>query len=148
MPPVETAHTNQKELVIPTSDDIKRALTCPDPSEADSEMTNHMEFFLNVVFPAIEPKVMRAELWHARGCSHLEWFGPQRWTVEVATGMVFLDHFSDTENIKHNIGITEQQQEGTQTTKAPGKKKKKMQTTQVMHELEGEILQNKEDCEK
>ena len=89
-PPVEEAHSQRKELVIPTSDDIKTALECADPSQADSDMTDHMEFFLNVVFPAIEPKVMKAELWLARSCSHLEWFGPQRWAVEVATGMIFL----------------------------------------------------------
>lgn len=146
MPLVEAAHTDKKELVIPTSADIKRALNCADPSQADSELTDHMEFFLNVVFPAIEPKVMKAELWLARSCSHLRWFGPQRWAVEVATGMVFLDHFSDTDNIKHNVGIPEQ--EGPQTTKPVNKKKRKMQTAKLLHGLETKILENKEHCER
>lgn len=142
------------EVVIPKSADIKRALACVDPDGADDGLAEKMEFFLNVVLPAIDPRMQKAELWLATNCSHVEWFGAQQWTVEVATGMVLLDHFSNLGNITHNLGIAgdddsageeegASNEEAAPTTK---KKKQKMHTKTLEQQLESEILRNQNHC--
>ena len=132
------AHAEKKTLVIPGSSDIMKALECADPTKAQRELQDKMEFFLNVVFPAIDPKMARADLWLARDCNHIQWFGQQRWPVEMAMGMILLDSFSDTGNIEHNAGITEEGQER--------KRRKKMQTDELTQKLETQILDYKEKC--
>lgn len=142
-PTVKEADRGNTELVIPKSEDIKAAFDC-DPDAASDDLKAKMEFFLNVVFPSIEPKMMKADMWLARNCNHMEWFG-QRWPVEVAMGMAFLDHFSDQANIKHNKGIINGVEEDSQT-QADKKKKGKMQSKEVVKKMETELLQNKKHC--
>lgn len=141
-PKVKEADRENTELVIPKSEDIKAAFDC-DPDAASDDLKAKMEFFLNVVFPSIEPKMMKADMWLARNCNHMEWFG-QRWPVEVSMGMAFLDHFSDQANIKHNKGI--HGAEENSPTQADKKKKGKMQSKEVVRKMETELLQNKKHC--
>lgn len=130
----------------PSSKEIKQALKHPDPKSAPPEMKGWMDFLLNVVFRAIDPRACRGEFKGVGTMEQLEDDLPQ----EMALAWLFLDHFSNVDNIKYNLGYTEE--DGTERQREdmqkPAKKKRKKTFTKKLElKLEEENLANVEECQ-
>ena len=93
-----------------------------DPDEASDDMKNAMSFFLNTVIPCVDPDVGRKQDWlGAHGGTLMEKFAGC-WHYEMATALLILQEYSDTENLEHNANIPA---DNDLTSETSAKKKRK-----------------------
>jgi len=129
----------------PKSKDIKLALAHPDPKQATEEMKRNMSFLLTVVFPAIDAKTSKREFRGVGVMAQLQNALPQ----EMAMAWVLLDHFSDLDQIKFNLGLTTEDGTEKETAEKPQRKKRrKTMTTEVVKAVERQLLKHIRHCEK
>ena len=57
--------------------------------------------------PAVVPRVLRGREWVKDKTTHVKFFGSS-WVFEMATALLLVDKFSDTGNLKYNLGITDE----------------------------------------
>lgn len=74
-----------------------------DPNRASEQVQLAMTFFLNTVFPAIEPKLLRPQNWEMMLTTHISFFADQ-YEIEAATALLLMKHFCNTFNIYYNLG--------------------------------------------
>ena len=120
----------KKGRAIPTDSDILKAFREEPPEEgATSDELTHMNFFLNVAMPAVDPTVLKATAWSNNGSNHVDFF-QSTYPHEITTALLLVSHFSDLSNVLHNAGLIDDQgnrRDGS-PIKPQKKKRKKMQT--------------------
>ena len=102
-PPVIAKHKKDPlKTVIPKYQTVLEGFKV-DPEVASDETKEAMSFFLNYAVPAVDPKILRS--WVKKQSSHFEAFGEDCWSHDMATALVLLAWFSDTNNMKYNAGL-------------------------------------------
>ena len=95
-------------MVVPSKEHISEALRLRDPEkEAKQHHKDAMNFLIKTAIPAVVPRVMRDREWVKNKTTHVEFFGDS-WVFEMATAVLLVDKFSDTGNLKYNLGITDE----------------------------------------
>ena len=120
----------RSELVVPTKEHISEALRLTDIEHQAKDHHKHaMTFLLTIAVPAVVPRVLRGREWVKDKTTHVEFFG-NSWVFEMATALLLVDKFSDTGNLKYNLGITDERGNALPVVNKPPEKKrrKKMHT--------------------
>lgn len=122
---------------------VKRAMKAKpeDIGEDNLEDSDALSFFLNVVIPAVEPKVNKR--W-TNEMTHLEFFG-NSYPYEFALGMMLMEHYSGTDNVLHNQGMLDENgllRQKDDVLKPERKKRKKMETSKVIIDVENSYYQS------
>lgn len=89
-------------LMMPNVELVKLAMQTS-PADATPEMKEAMDVMLNMAIPAVEPRVMKKKHWFNGKTTHSFFFG-DTWPIEFATGLLLLEHFSETSRIYKNLG--------------------------------------------
>ena len=118
-------------MVVPSKEHISEALRLCNPENQAQEHHRHaMKFLLNTAIPAVVPKVMRDREWVKNKTTHVEFFGDS-WVFEMATAVLLVDKFSDTGNLKYNLGITDERGNTLPSVNVPEKKRRKKMHTKT-----------------
>lgn len=128
---------NQKGVSVqawksPSVDEVIEA-TRADVGNTSEREKEVMHVFLNIAVASVDARV--GKQWK-RGSTHMEFFAGT-YVYEMGLACLFLDHYSDVENILYNKGLTDQNGEFLEEFKAPKqKKRRKMKTSKNSLELE------------
>ena len=118
-------------MVVPSKEHISEALRLRDPEkEAKQHHKDAMNFLIKTAIPAVVPRVMRDREWVKNKTTHVEFFGDS-WVFEMATAVLLIDKFSDTGNLKYNLGITDERGNTLPAVNVPEKKRRKKMHTKT-----------------
>ena len=118
-------------MVVPSKECISEALRLNDPkTEAQQHHKDAMTFLLTIAIPAVVPRVSRDREWVKNKTTHVAFFGSS-WVFEMATAMLLVDKFSDTGNLKYNLGITDERGNTLPSVSVPEKKRRKKMHTKT-----------------
>ena len=119
------------KMVVPTKEHISEALRLRDPEkEAKQQHKDAIKFLIETAIPAVAPKVLRDREWVRNKTTHVEFFGDS-WVFEMATAVLLIDKFSDTGNLKYNLGITDERGNTLPSKIVPDKKRRKKMHTKT-----------------
>ena len=106
------------------------AIEMEKPDAASTKEMAAMKFLLNVAVPAVEPRLLKPNLWLSNKSTLLSFLGDS-YQYDVAMAILFVLRYSDTYNVLYNMGIVDEEGVpkdlgGGKPVKPAKKKRKKM----------------------